>query len=90
MATASNASNAAPGTTGPQSLQCPPGEVTNAALASAIAGTSVGSNGVATLGLAVGNPPTQAEVQAIARKLDELILALRRQERVWDNGESRV
>jgi hypothetical protein len=54
-------------------LQCPPGEVTNAAL-----------------GLAVGNPPTQAEMQAIARKLDELNLALRRQERVWDNGESRV
>ena len=33
---------------------------------------------VATLGLVVSNPPTQAEVQQIADKLDELILALRR------------
>ncbi len=36
------------------------------------------ANGVATLGLTVSNPPTQAEVQAIADKLDELINALRR------------
>ena len=31
-----------------------------------------------TLGLAVNNPPTQADVQTIADKIDELINALRR------------
>ena len=44
----------------------------------AIAGTSSNSNGVGTLGLGVSDPPTQAEVQSIADKLDELINALRR------------
>ena len=44
----------------------------------AIATTSSNSNGVALLGLAVSDPPTQAEVQQIADKLDELINALRR------------
>jgi hypothetical protein len=34
--------------------------------------------GVAVLGLTVSNPPTQAEVQAVANKLDELLAALRR------------
>ena len=52
--------------------------MTNAALASAIATTSANSNGVALLGLTVSDPPTQAEVQQIADKLDELINALRR------------
>jgi hypothetical protein len=52
--------------------------VTNAQLSSAIAGTSSLSNGVALLGLAVSDPPTQAEVQQIVNKLDELITALRR------------
>jgi hypothetical protein len=33
---------------------------------------------VAALGLTVSNPPTQAQVQAVANKLDELIAALRR------------
>lgn len=33
---------------------------------------------VAWLGLTVSNPPTQAQVQAIANKLDELIDSLRR------------
>ncbi len=56
----------------------PPGEVTNAQLSSAIAGTSNLSNAVALLGLVVSDPPTQAEVQSIADKLDELINALRR------------
>jgi hypothetical protein len=58
--------------------QGPPGEVTNAALSVAIAGTSAISNSVALLGLVVSDPPTQAEVQQIADKLDELINALRR------------
>ena len=31
-----------------------------------------------TLAMGVSDPPTQAEVQAIANKLDELINALRR------------
>jgi hypothetical protein len=44
----------------------------------AIAGTSSNTNGVATLGMVVSDPPTQGEVQAIADKLDELINGLRR------------
>ena len=55
-----------------------PGEVNNAALATDIAGTSADSKGVALLGIAVSDPPTQAEMQAVANKLDELITALRR------------
>ena len=55
-----------------------PGEVSFQQLADAIATTSSNSNGVDTLGLAVSDPPTQAEVQQIADKLDELINALRR------------
>ena len=55
-----------------------PGEVTNAGLASAIAGTSANSNSVTTLNLTVSDPPSQSEVQAIATKVDELIMALRR------------
>lgn len=54
------------------------GEVTNAALAAAIAGTSAISNGVAMLSLVVSDPPTQADVLAIVNKLNELILTLRR------------
>ena len=57
---------------------CAPGEVSAANLAAAIDGTSGNSNGVATLGIASSDPPTQGEVQAIADKLDELISALRR------------
>ena len=63
-----------------------PGEVTNAALAAAITsvtdslatGSSANSNGVSTLNLAVSDPPSQMEMQALANKLDELIAALRR------------
>ncbi len=50
----------------------------NNALASAIAGTSSNSNAVATLEVTVSDPPTQAEVQTIVDKLNELINALRR------------
>ena len=66
---------------GPQGEQGPPGqngEVSFIQLDNAIAGTSANSNAVSTLGLAVNDPPTQAEVLQIASKLDELILALRR------------
>ena len=54
------------------------GEVSQQQLDDAISGSSANSNGVSTLGLAVSDPPTQAEVQQIADKLDELINALRR------------
>jgi hypothetical protein len=64
------------GGTGPQGQ---PGDVSVAQLNSAIAATSSNSNAVADLsGLTVSDPPTQAEVQAIASKLDELITALLR------------
>jgi hypothetical protein len=43
-----------------------------------LSGTSNNSNGVSVLGMAVSDPPTQGEMQAIANKLDELINALRR------------
>lgn len=70
-----NGFDGAPGAPGPQG---PPGEVTAAQLASAIAGAANNTNGVAALGLAVSDPPTQGQMQAIADKLDELISALRR------------
>ena len=41
-------------------------------------GTSSNTNSVATLNLVVRDPPTQAEVQAVANKLDEMILVLRK------------
>jgi hypothetical protein len=55
-----------------------PGEVSLQQLEDAIATTSANSNTVALLGLAVSDPPTQVEMQQIADKLDELIMALRR------------
>jgi hypothetical protein len=39
-------------------------------------GPSANTNSVAQLGLAVSDPPTQMEMQALASKLDELISAL--------------
>jgi hypothetical protein len=51
---------------------------TQGELAAAIGSTSANSNAVGTLGMAVSDPPTQGEVQAIADKLDEPINALRR------------
>ena len=52
--------------------------MSNAQLYSAINGTSNKSNAVSMLGMTVSDPPSQGEMQAIASKLDELILALRR------------
>jgi len=66
------------GYTGPEGQQGPPGEVSLAQLDAAIAGTSSNSNGVSLLNLFVSDPPTQAEVQAVVNKVDELIQALRR------------
>jgi len=58
--------------------QGPPGEVTVEELNNAIQQTSANSNAVTPLGMVVSDPPTQAEVQAIANQVDELIAALRR------------
>ncbi len=69
------------GEQGIQGYQGPPGapgEVSFQQLTGAIATTSSNSNAVATLGLVVSDPPTQAEVQQIVNKVDELISALRR------------
>lgn len=77
------------GEQGPQGQpgpQGPPGDVSvqqlndaiSSALSSAAGNSSANSNGVSLLNLNVSNPPTQAEVQALANKLDELIQALRR------------
>ena len=54
------------------------GEVTAAQLADAIGGTSSNSNAVAPPNLVVSDPPTQAERQVLADKVQELPLALRR------------
>jgi|APTNR8051073442_1049403.scaffolds.fasta_scaffold05724_3 hypothetical protein len=56
----------------------PPGEISSMQLNDAIQTTSANSNGVSELAGAISDPPQQMEVQAIADKLDELILALRR------------
>ena len=66
------------GSNGSDGGQGPMGEVSNAALAGAINGTSSNSNAVTTMGLVVSDPPTQAEMQSLANKMDELILTLRR------------
>ncbi|MFN0077499.1 MAG: hypothetical protein ACKVY0_13600 [Prosthecobacter sp.] len=66
------------GNDGGRGPQGSPGEVTNGQLSSAVNGTSNNSNAVNTLAMIVSDPPTVGEVQAIASKLDELILALRR------------
>ena len=67
------------GLQGMQGIQGPSGEVTNAALASAIAGTSSNTNAVATLDTPFTNdPPTLADMELLRAKLNELILAQRR------------
>src|SRR5262244_3325376 len=50
-------------------------------LNNAIAGTAV-NPAVSTLGQSISNPPTQAQVQAIQNKLNELINAITRPRRV--------
>ena len=69
----------AQGPQGPEGPQGPTGEVTNAALASAIAGTSANTNGVATLDMPFTNdPPTLADIEVLRAKINERILAQRR------------
>ncbi len=55
-----------------------PGEVSLQQLSDAIATTSANSNGVSTLDLFPSDPPTQAEMQDVVNKINELIVALRR------------
>ena len=59
-----------------------PGEVSAADLTAAIdatvAGSSANTNSVPTLNMVVNDPPSAAEVQAVANKIDELIIAMRR------------
>ena len=63
------------GTDGAQGPQGTPGEVTNAALASAIAGTSANTNAVATLDTAfTNNPLTLADGELLRAKINEIIL----------------
>jgi len=54
------------------------GDLGGSILLRIFANSSANTNGVDSLDLTVSDPPTQAEVQSIADKLDELIGALRR------------
>ena len=66
----------------PRGADGAPGEVSaeqlDTAVADVTANSSSNANGIDLLGLTVSDPPTQAEMQTIADKLDELIGALRR------------
>ncbi|MFO1482356.1 MAG: hypothetical protein U1F71_03235 [Verrucomicrobiaceae bacterium] len=66
------------GATGADGIQGPPGEVTNAALAAAIDGTSSNSNVVDTLPFTANGTYDVYQQEAIINKLNELISALRR------------
>jgi hypothetical protein len=70
------------GNDGSQGAQGEPGEVTNTDLHNAVlhvtSGSSANTNAVSTLAITVSDPPTQAEVQSLVSKMDELITALRR------------
>jgi hypothetical protein len=52
--------------------------VTDAQLATAIAGTASNTNPIATLDIAISDPPTQSELTQVLAKLNELIVGLRR------------
>ncbi len=71
-----------PGNDGPPGPPGPMGEATMGdiqnAVNNALAGTSNNSNSVAILDLTISDPPTLWEVQSIATRVDQLILALRR------------
>ena len=67
------------GDTGGQGIPGTPGEVTNAALATAIAGTSSNTNAVATLDTPFTNdPPTLADMELMRAAYNALVLAARR------------
>ena len=56
----------------------PMGEVSNATLASEISGTARNPNSVAPIPFTVSNPPTQAELQAVVDKINEMLSAMQR------------
>jgi hypothetical protein len=66
------------GAQGPQGDPGAPGEVTTADLNTALGGTSSNSNIVGLLAYVPSDPPTAADWQALADKVNELITALRR------------
>ena len=61
------------------SIVGPQGEVSAATLGAAVADTPHNCTAVSVLGLAVSDPPTQAEMQQVVAKVDALITALRRE-----------
>lgn len=63
-----------PGPAGADGPQGPPGEVTNAQLLTAIAGTSSNTNAVATLDTPFADP----DAESLRQKLNEFLLAARR------------
>ncbi len=63
---------------GPPGPQGGPGEVSQAALDAAIADTARNPSGIAQLGFAISDPPTQSEVQAILDAYNALLAALLR------------
>ena len=67
-----------PGPEGPAGPEGPPGEVSQQTLDDAISGTAGNPQNVADLALIVSDPPTQAEVQELIDKFNELLGALRR------------
>ncbi len=66
------------GPQGPEGPEGAPGEVSQQDLDDAINGTANNCDQVSTLSMSVEDPPTQNDVQTIADKVDELLLALRR------------
>jgi hypothetical protein len=58
--------------------QGPPGEATQAALDTAIAGTAVNPAALTPLSLTISDPPTQAEVQSIVDAHNTLLTTLQR------------
>ena len=66
------------GNDGPQGPQGPTGEISAADLSSAIGGTSANSNGVGLIAYTPSDPPTAADWQVLADKMNELMTALRR------------
>ena len=67
------------GTNGNDGAMGPQGEVTNVALAAAIAGTSANTNAIPTLDTPFANdPPTLADMELMRASYNALVLALRR------------
>jgi hypothetical protein len=64
-----------PGPQGPQGPQGEPGQVSYADLNTAIATTARNLNTVSPLNIMISNPPTQAEVQMMLDKINEIIAA---------------